>query len=116
MNNDLQKKIKLSIKNIESALVSKNYDKAISDSVESRLTAEEVKNTVESYGGEITTAPDEYFRELYPIEIKNSAPTRYALDFDLWVNGKRSDLTLSLTLIPDKEGNFSVSVDDLYVL
>jgi hypothetical protein len=108
-------KIENAVRKIEKELVSENYEKAVALTNNSRLTAKDVETVLKNYNGKVTIAPHYVFDTLEVVEISNSEPKAWAVDYDLWINGKRSDLTLSLTV--SLVGNKTIlSIDNLHIL
>lgn len=66
------------------------------------------------YGGTITLPPDDVYESLEIIKVKNLP--EYAIDFDLWINGEHSDLTLSCTIHMKEDQTMTIEIDDLHVL
>lgn len=105
--------MKKAIRQVEAILVSKDYSDAMANS---RLTTEEIEKVVSEYCGKIDVAPDSYFQNVKAIPIAGTDPQRWAVDYDLWIDGKSSDLTLSLELTTtDSAGNYTASIEDLHV-
>ncbi len=110
----VEKKVILLLKQLVQDLVNERYQYLVLDGRIGRLTEEELKNAINMYRGKITLPPDDAFNfiDIYPINNTKD----YALDFDLWVNGQRSDLTLCCTVSFDEKGKVSISIDDLHEL
>jgi hypothetical protein len=108
-------KIKTAIRNVEMNLSNENYEGAIKLTYNSRLSPQEIEAALKKHGGKVTVAPDIFFNSLQVIEIRNSQPKSWAVGYDLWIDGKRSDLTLSLTvsLVGD---DVTSTIDDLHIL
>ena len=78
-------------------------------------TASGIKQAIEDYGGEVTIPPDTSFNEIdiYPLKgIENQVN----VDFDLWINNEKSDLTLTVTIIKEYEDLYRYSVKGIRVL
>lgn len=115
LDESVSEKIEKIIRQVESALVNKDFDKAVSLAEESRLTAQDIEDVLNKYGGEVTIAPGYVFDSLEIIPIVGSNSKSWHVDFDLWTDGKQSDLTLSLTIdLTDKGTAFSI--DDLHIM
>jgi hypothetical protein len=108
-------KIISAVKEIEALLVSKNYNNLSSGGRTNRLSNEEVEVAINNYGGSVTERPDDSLSDLQVIEIEGNDFKTYHVDYDLYVNGKQSDLTLSL-IVTNQGNNYIASIEDLHVL
>lgn len=104
------------VRKVESSLVSGEYTKIGSESGGGRLPASSIEICIAEYGGKVTPAPQSAYDTLAPIMDMESEAPRWLVDFDLWIDGKQSDLTLSLTIEPDEEGKLKVFIDNLHIL
>jgi hypothetical protein len=83
-----------------------------------RATAEELRVRMDEFGGHAVHAvpPDSEWAALEPIEVEGSQPRAWLVDIDLWnVDGRRSDLTLSMEVVEDGDA-LSARVNDLRTL
>ena len=80
-----------------------------------KLSNEEVEKAIKSYGGSVTERPDDTLSDLQLIKIEGNDFETYYVDYDLYIDGNQSDLTLSL-LITNQSGNYITSIEDLHVL
>lgn len=105
--------IKNVLKKIISLLYSQDYNKLIELDYGKRLTAEEIKEGIEEYVGNLTLAPSEAFDKFNIYETNDKDIVN--VEFDLWVNNKKSDLTLSVNIknVGDKH---IYAIQDLHVL
>jgi hypothetical protein len=108
-------KIEKAIRGVEKALVDKDFKRVISLTKESRLTAQDIETTLNKYGGKVTIAPDYVFDSLEIIPISGPNSKSWHVDFDLWIDGKQSDLTLSLTTNLTDKGAI-LSIDNFHIL
>lgn len=116
IDNQTTEKLISAVLQIEKALVNKDYKSVASGSDhKSRLTENEIEQALKAYGGELTVAPKKSLLRIHPIKIQNSKDESYAIDFDLWVDNKQSDLTVSLT-VTNINNHFIASIDDIHVL
>jgi hypothetical protein len=79
------------------------------------LTIEDIKEELNNWG-EITTPPDSAFRnDLNYIEYNDGSG--YVIEFELWINDQKSDLTLTCEAIIDKESNVQTFlIENLHAL
>lgn len=108
--NKANQSIKNAIREVEKALVEKRYEDIGSGKTSSVLSATDIERAVQEYGGVVTFAPDETYQKLLVGEVKDSNPKQYWCDFEVWIDGKQSDLTLLLT-ISENNDKYLVSVD-----
>lgn len=104
------------IRSVEAAIVAEQYDLVGSESRPSRVSATEIRSVLQDYGGKPTTSPPDTMKTVQAVRVRGAKPPEWAVDFDLWIDGRRSDLTLSLTLIREASGSYIALVDDLHVL
>ncbi|KKT75805.1 MAG: hypothetical protein UW69_C0009G0019 [Microgenomates group bacterium GW2011_GWA2_44_7] len=115
LDQTVAEKIESAIRSIENELVNENYEKVVALTKDSRLTAKDVETALKNYSGKVTVAPGRVFDILEAIEISNFNPKAWAIDYDLWIDGKRSDLTLSLTVSFVGDETIS-SINNLHIL
>ncbi|WP_433537805.1 DUF7668 domain-containing protein [Micromonospora sp. CA-249363] len=82
------------------------------------LSAEEIRNAVETYGRTVTLPPGgELPPDLDLIAVEGDGPCRVAAVMSLWtVEEGRSDLSLELLLTEVGTGLWSVRLDDIRTL
>ncbi|MFC1790323.1 hypothetical protein ACFLZP_02465 [Patescibacteria group bacterium] len=115
MDEQKLKEVKIAVREVERAIVKGKFKKISPNIANSRLTKQDIKKAIEEYGGRVTLVSDNAYDNLQPIEVRGSNPKVWAVDFDLWVEGKQSDLTLSLTVTNVKNKLIAV-IDDLHIL
>ena len=100
------------LKHINKLLVFKNYEKLCGDDIEKVLATSDIKNKIEEYKGEITYPNESAFYDfyIYPVD-KNTI----AVEFDLWLNDSKSDLTMSC-YITDKNDDYQYGLQDFHTL
>lgn len=81
-----------------------------------RVKASDLERELEEYPGQLTMPAPEAYAVLDLIESVKSPGRRFALDFDMWVDGERSDLTLSCSVTVLDSGAVKLEMDDLHVL
>lgn len=112
----LLKEIKEAIREAESLLVSGEYKKIGSESDRGRILASSIEARLADYEGTVTTAPQEAYDVIEPISVLDSETPKWFVDFDLWIDGKQSDLTLSLSIESGENGRLTAFVDNLHTL
>lgn len=81
-----------------------------------RLTSSEMEEGIREYGHQLNAPPDHIYDRMDFIEIPDANPQAVSTDIDLWSEGKRSDITLELTLIDSDGDLYDVEIDNLHVL
>ncbi|TAA72667.1 DUF7668 domain-containing protein [Planococcus salinarum] len=76
-------------------------------------TVEELKEQLVDYGGTLTASPETDYKNLDLYEIDDKP--EWMLEYELWVDGEKSDLTLTCTVrLTEKEK--SIAIDSIHVL
>lgn len=104
------------LKKLVCDLVNDNYQMIIDDGRNGELTEEEIKRAISEYGGKLTNPPDDayYSRALNIIEIKENE--KYHIEFDLWIDNERSDLSLICNVIFENGKVKHIIIKDIHVL
>ena len=112
----IEQKIIVILKKLVSDLVDENYNKIFEYGYNGELTEEEIKKAVSEYGGVLTIPSDNayYTDSMNIIEIKKN--TKYHIEFDLWIDNKRSDLTLICNVICENNNIRKLIIEDIHVL
>ena len=114
----LSSEIKQIIRNIEQAIIDTNYRLIGSENNKGRLTAAEIENIIKEYirdEEKVTPAQNDYLDNLEAIVIKNTPLPSVHIDYDLWINNRHSDLTLSIR-IQNNKGVIEPEILDLHVI
>lgn len=114
----MNKKMVEQLKQLVIDLVDANYDQIVLCGKNGRLTREEIENEITMYPGQITAPHENAYHDLDLYEIKNSDGSirEWSVDFDLWFDGERSDLTLQASLVKTNEGEYIIGIDDIHVM
>jgi hypothetical protein len=101
-----QSNIQHIIRSIVADLIDENYQKVYERDYGKRLTQQEIKEGIEDYPGIITDFPDSAFSLM---RLNRNTDTSCDIDFPLWYDHKRSDLTIvcSVKLI-DNEHRYMI--------
>ena len=105
-------KIQAIIQNLITSLVKGEYKEIIYSDYRKTITIEELQIALKQCGGDLTLPPTEGFNEIDLYEISNR---EIAFDFDLWVDNKKSDLTLSGRIINEND-EYKYSIENIQVL
>ncbi len=76
-------------------------------------TVEELKEQLDDYGGILTASPKTDYKNLDLYEIDDEP--EWMLEYELWVDGEKSDLTLTCT-VRLTEQEKSIAIDSIHVL
>lgn len=76
-------------------------------------SASELKELIDEYGGHLTLPPDDDFVNINKIKIQNEP--EYVIEYELWIDNEKSDLTLSCT-VREENNSASISIDNIHVL
>lgn len=78
------------------------------------LTVDDLSEFIEEYGGTISLPDDEKFDfDFYPI----NGTDEFAIDYDLFVDKKPSDLTLQCQMLDDDSGGFyPFSIKSIHIM
>lgn len=111
--NDLQE-IEATSRKILVMLANRRYEKIDSVTGGIRLTGNEIKNIIDSYGVDVTLPPDGGSLDLDIVELYGDSPKRYSVLFNVWTAQEgKSDLSVELSFIFGKE--MSVEIDNVHV-
>jgi len=81
-----------------------------------RLSAPEIARAISVYGRRLVVPPDDAFKLMDVVEVRNFKPPQWSVNMPLWTEEEgRSDLSIGVTLISDGEG-FKIELDDIHVL
>jgi hypothetical protein len=96
-------------------LVSANFESIFSDERNGRLSLSEIQNAVSEYPGVLTPMPEGAFNRVHYYPRTNHEDTLGIAEINLWFNGEKSDLTLSVDYVL-QDGKWHVSINDIHVL
>ena len=81
-----------------------------------RLTANEMAKAIADYGRTLVPPPQDGFKLMNVVEIKEAQPKRWSVAIPLWTKEEgRSDLTVEMTIV-EREDTFLIELDDIHVL
>ncbi|PLR77521.1 hypothetical protein CU633_09990 [Bacillus sp. V3-13] len=101
------------LKPLVNSLVKGEYEFIQQSGRSGLYTAGELKDLIDDYGGKLTIPPEEDYENINIIAIDNEP--EYVVEYELWVNGEKSDLTLSCT-IHIKEDEKNIVIENIHVL
>ena len=106
------KEIKASLKKIIENIVNKNYKAIYEDDYLQEMSADQMEEILLDYGGIFTMPPEIYLDKFIIYMISENELT---IDFDLWSNNEKSDLTL-ICRFKDFNNTIRYTIEDMHVL
>jgi hypothetical protein len=103
---EIKKILKKLVKNISLC----SYSLVFNSDKHKRLSTQEIEIAIISYKGNISVPPNNAFDLFYDYGKEDS--NENFIEFNLWFDGKESDLTLSVTFFSSGE----YSIEDIHVL
>ena len=99
---------------IVTCLQNEDYDILYKHNALCRVSEEDIKRVIYEYGGHLTPIPN--IRDVLDI-YKYNDNTGMKVDLDLWINGKKSDLTLQIEIKNDNNNKIkSYMILDILVM
>lgn len=99
--------IKQILKKILTLFTTGDYETLFALDKAQGISPQSLKEAIEDYGGTLTMPPDEELENFDLFEEDDEyLPSDYFIDFDFWVDNKRSDLTLKATIF--NNGDFEI--------
>ncbi len=112
----MNERLRQSLRDIVKLLVAGKYIELEALTKGVRLSAPEMAKAVGSYGRQLVVPPDNAFRFLDAVEVRNMQPSRWSVTMPLWTQEEgRSDLSLEVTLI-DRKQAIEIELNDIHVL
>jgi len=109
-----REKIRNLLKNLILDLSQKKYEDIVTSRRNGDLDCSTIEKLINNYPGNITLPPEEAFNEIDFIEYENR-PGEGEIDFDLWYDNKRSDLTINAEVYVDNKGRKNIRIYDILV-
>jgi hypothetical protein len=106
------KEIKVSLKRIVENLVNKNYNAIYEDDYLQEMPASQMEEIILDYGGVFTLPPLISFDKFIIYTISENELT---IDFDLWCDNEKSDLTL-ICRFKDFDNKIRYTIEDMHIL
>lgn len=83
---------------------------------EYNLTAEEIRDSIESYGCKLVTPPQKEFCNFDAVELENHFPKLWDIRLALWtIEEGKSDLTIILDVEETSEKDYIIRLRDILV-
>jgi hypothetical protein len=110
---NIEDRIVVELKKLIVDLINKDYAKIVSDGRNGEMPEEVMEEIFNDYGGILTYPPEESFGKIDICKVDNR--DEYSVIFDLWIDDKRSDLSLMSDAIID-DGEVVLVIEDIHVL
>jgi hypothetical protein len=111
----MNERLKESVRQVIGHLVAGKYAELERLTDGKRLGAHEMAKAINDYGRKLVLPPPDAFGLLDVVEVRNAQPQQWSVTMPLWTREEgRSDLSIELTLIADKD-RFSIELDDIHV-
>lgn len=94
-------------------LCAKEYEKLVDFDFMKRLSASEIKTAIEEYAGVLSLSPETGYHDID--YYRGNDKSEVNLDFDLWFDNQKSDLTLKVKII-NRESEYIYAILDIRVL
>lgn len=115
---NIRNQIKQGIKELVELLVNEEYEKLEKMNRIGVLKANELEEAILQYGERLTLPTDESFDEMDIFKLDNPQKycEEYSIDFELWTNDCKSDLTLSCEATVNEKNEVNVTIYSVHVL
>ena len=100
------------LKHVNNMLVAKEYDKIHEEDFMKDGNYQNLWLNIKEYGGQITIPSDNALNNPKLLEIEDDEAM---IEFDLWVDGKESDLTISLLVIKNKNDIYQFNIEEIHI-
>lgn len=110
---NIEDKIVKELKKLIDDLVNKDYAKIAQDGRNGDMPEEVMEEIINDYGGMITYPPEDAYSKTDICKIDNA--DEYSVIFDLWIDNKRSDLSLMCEAYID-DNEVTLVIEDIHVL
>lgn len=109
--------IKNILKRLVTDIVNSRYSEIENRGENGRLSKRDIEHAIEDYPGCISQPPDAAYDDIYVYDIYDNKNQARKVEFDLWFDNVRSDLTLSVDVhIDQRSMKLAISIDDIHVL
>jgi len=114
-NIETREKIIRLAKKIESDLIAGKFNQIVSE-YECDITEADIREMLNKYSKPLFLTPDNEINNVKIIKIKTDEKNTWAVDWDLWTEKGRSDLTLLLDVTKETDGRFVAHILDIHVM
>ena len=100
------------LKQVNNLLVEKKYEELYKEDFIQDGNYENLWLNIKEYGGQITMPSDKALNNPKLLEIVNNEAM---IEFDLWVDGEESDLTISLLVAQKKDDTYQFNIEEIHI-
>ncbi|EBN5355226.1 hypothetical protein H9J87_000891 [Escherichia coli] len=112
MNEDIKKLVKKMVEK----LVNGDFDSLVLRGENGRLSVEEIKTAITDFSGLITLPPIQAYDSIEVYDVYDASCGARKVDFDLWFDNEKSDLTVSMEVRMDGLGKLGLIIEDIHFL
>ena len=110
-----QENMQAVVRSLITQIVNRDFEAAVRSCSSSRLSADDLREVIRTYGCKLIDLPEHAYDRLDVIEITDSNPPAWSVHVPLWSEEEGlSDLTLQLTIEKDRN-QWNIELDDLLV-
>lgn len=106
--------LSLLVKGLVKKLINKEYELIYQTGMSGEYTSQEIEGLINEYGGTLTEPPLEDYEEMDIYEIDEEP--EYVIEYDLWVDNEKSDLTLTATIRYEEDKETQITIDNIHVM
>lgn len=108
--------LKFIVRELMDLFVREDYEGIVKRCVRSRLTSDDLRTVILSYGRRVVSPPVDAYNGLDAVQVVSATVPTWSVHAPLWTAEEgRSDLTLELTVALESGGAL-IELDDLQVL
>lgn len=106
--------LSLFVKDLVEKLINQEYELLHQTGMCGEYTSKEIEELINEYGGTLTEASVEDYEDMAIYEIDDEP--EYVIEYDLWVDGEKSDLTLTATIRYEEGKETRITIDNIHVM
>lgn len=106
--------LSLVVKELVQRLIDKEYEIFYQIGMSGEYNSKEIEELINDYGGKLTNPLVQDYEDMDIYEIDDEP--EYVIEYDLWVDGQKSDLTLPATIRFAEGKETSISIDNIHVM
>lgn len=104
----------LVVKELVQRLIKKEYELIFQTGMSGEYTSKEIEELINEYGGKLTDPSVDDYEDMNIYETDDEQ--EYVIEYDLWVDGETSDLTLTATIRFEAGKVTSITIDNIHVM
>ena len=111
----MKQQLWLEVRKVLALLAARNYEGIKALNRTSRLSADDIRTTVERYPCTLVEPPNTPPPEMQVIEVSSPGPRRWRVDVPVWTREEGASDLYAIMTLTDNGGTISVQLDDLLV-